>query len=369
MRRCSASMAAPIRAFHPSRSSGCAQGCSPSARTSSRRSTCTRACRTRSTPTTGRRIARKRPRTAGSACSPGSRRTASRDPGVRRSPRRGGGGQLQRSHGGIRPRRAASARLPADAPDLAAPRADPRAALRRRRSRYERLWRQRRPAPAPDSSNYAKRTLAAELVALMGALGHERFSVVGHDRGARIAYRMAFDHPARVAKLVVLDIVPTGAMWAGAGQRFAIGTFHWGFLAQGGGMPERLIGGDPDCWLEFCCRKWARDFTKLADAMPEYARAFRKPEVIAATCADYRAGATLDDEHDRADLAAGRKIGCPTRAIWSETFVGRGKTADPLGVWREYARDVHGFPVRCGHFIPEEAPEAVANPIAEFLAG
>ena len=225
------------------------------------------------------------------------------------------------------------------------------------------------PPPDPDSSNYSKRTLAAELVALMGALGHERFSVVGHDRGARIAYRMAFDHPARVAKLVVLDIVPTGAMWASAGQRFAIGTFHWGFLAQGGGMPERLIGGDPDCWLEFCCRKWARDFTKLADAMPEYARAFRKPEVIAATCADYRAGAALDDEHDRADLAAGRKIECPTLAIWSETFVGRGKTADPLGVWREYARDVRGFPVGCGHFIPEEASDAVANPIAEFLAG
>jgi haloacetate dehalogenase len=225
------------------------------------------------------------------------------------------------------------------------------------------------PPPDPDSSNYSKRTLAAELVALMGALGHERFSVVGHDRGARIAYRMAFDHPARVAKLVVLDIVPTGAMWAGAGRGFAIGTFHWGFLAQGGGMPERLIGGDPDCWLEFCCRKWARDFTKLADAMPEYARAFRKPEVIAATCADYRAGATVDDEHDRADFDAGRKIGCPTLAIWSETFVGRGKTADPLGVWREYARDVRGFPVGCGHFIPEEASDAVANPIAEFLAG
>ena len=225
------------------------------------------------------------------------------------------------------------------------------------------------PPPAPDSSNYSKRTLAAELVALMGTLGHERFSVVGHDRGARIAYRMAFDHPARVAKLVVLDIVPTGAMWAGAGQRFATGTFHWGFLAQGGGMPERLIGGDPDCWLEFCCRKWARYFTKLADAMPEYARAFRKPEVIAATCADYRAGATLDDEHDRADLAAGQKIACPTLAIWSETFVGRGKTADPLGVWRQYARDVRGFPVGSGHFIPEEAPDAVANPIAEFLAG
>ncbi|MGH8680470.1 MAG: alpha/beta fold hydrolase [Burkholderiales bacterium] len=224
------------------------------------------------------------------------------------------------------------------------------------------------PQPAPDSSNYSKRALAAELVALMGAVGHERFSVVGHDRGARVAYRMALDHPARVARLVVLDIVPTGAMWAGATRVFAVNTFHWGFLAQGAGMPERLIGADPDCWLEFVCRKWARDFAKLADAMPEYARAFRKPEVIAATCADYRAGATRDDEHDRADLAAGRKIACPTLAIWSNTFVGKGKSADPLETWREYAVDVRGFPVGSGHFIPEEAPEAIGEPVERFLA-
>jgi haloacetate dehalogenase len=157
-------------------------------------------------------------------------------------------------------------------------------------------------------------------------------------------------------------------MWAGATRVFAVNTFHWGFLAQGGGMPERLIGADPDTWLEYCCRKWARDFAKLADALPEYLRAFRKPDVIAATCADYRAGATLDDELDRADLAAGRKIACPTLAIWSGTFIGKGKSADPLETWREYAHDVRGVQVACGHFIPEEAPEAVAGPIAEFLA-
>jgi haloacetate dehalogenase len=225
------------------------------------------------------------------------------------------------------------------------------------------------PPPTPDASNYSKRALATELVALMRALGHERFAVVGHDRGARIAYRMALDHPDRVAKLVVLDIVPTGAMWAGATRMFAVNTFHWGFLAQGGGMPERLIGATPDAWLEFVCRKWGRDFAKLADAMPEYARAFRKPEVIAATCADYRAGATLDDEHDRADLAAGRKIACATLAIWSGTFVGQGKSADPLATWRQYAADVRGFPVACGHFIPEEAPEVIRGPIEELLGG
>ena len=141
--------------------------------------------------------------------------------------------------------------------------------------------------------------------------------------------------------------------------------FHWGFLAQGGGLPERLIGGDPDFWLEYCCRKWARDFAALADALDEYKRAFRRPEVIAATCADYRAGATLDDEYDRADLAAGRKITCPTLAVMSGARARR----EPPEAWREYAQDVRSLAVDCGHFIPEEAPAAVAGPIADFLAG
>lgn len=225
------------------------------------------------------------------------------------------------------------------------------------------------PPPSPDAANYSKRVLAAELVALMRALGHERFAVVGHDRGARIAYRMAYDHAERVAKLALLDIIPTGAMWAATTRAFAVNTFHWGFLAQPDGLPERLIGADPNFWLTFLCRKWTRNFAQLEDALPEYQRCFRRPEVIAATCADYRAGATLDDEHDRADLAAGRRIVCPVLAIWSNTFVGQGKSADPLGVWRHYAADVRGFPVSCGHFIPEEAPAAIAEPIAQFLAG
>jgi haloacetate dehalogenase len=221
------------------------------------------------------------------------------------------------------------------------------------------------PAPAADSANYSKRTMAADCVALMRELGHERFAVVGHDRGGRVAYRLALDHPQTVTRLVTLDIVPTGAAWAAATRAFAVNTFHWGFLAQGGGMPERLIGGDPDVWLEFCCRKWAGDFAALADALDEYKRAFRRPEVIAATCADYRAGATLDDEYDRADLAAGRKIACPTLAVMSGARARR----EPPEVWRQYAQDVHSLAVDCGHFIPEEAPDAIRAPIAEFLAG
>jgi haloacetate dehalogenase len=221
------------------------------------------------------------------------------------------------------------------------------------------------PPPAPDSSNYSKRAMAAELVELMRVLGHETFAVVGHDRGGRVAYRLALDHERAVTRLVTLDILPTGATWAAATRSFALNTFHWGFLAQGGGLPERLIGTDPDFWLEYCCRKWARDASALADALDEYKPAFRRPEVIAATCADYRAGATLDDELDRADLDAGRKIACPMLAVMSGARAQR----EPPEAWRQYAQDVRMLAVDCGHFIPEEAPAAIAGPIAEFLAG
>jgi haloacetate dehalogenase len=223
------------------------------------------------------------------------------------------------------------------------------------------------PAPDPSSSNYSKRAMAADMVAMMRGLGHERFAVVGHDRGARVAYRMALDSPERVRRLAVLDIVPTGAMWAAANRVFALNTFHWGFLAQGGGLPERLLGADPDFWVEATCRRWSRDFRALAEVLPEYQRAFRRPEVIAATCADYRAGATLDDTHDQTDVAAGKKIECPLLAIWSGTFVGRNKGTDPLEVWRGYANDVRGFAVDCGHFIPEEAPGVIEGPLLDFL--
>jgi haloacetate dehalogenase len=224
------------------------------------------------------------------------------------------------------------------------------------------------PPPDPSSSNYAKRAMAADMVAMMRGLGHERFAVVGHDRGARVGYRMALDHPDRVRRLAVLDIVPTGAMWDSANRLFAVNTFHWGFLAQGGGLPERLIGADPDFWIDATCRRWSRDPKALADALPEYRRAFRRPEVIAATCADYRAGATLDDTHDRADLAAGKRIECPVLAIWSGTFVGQEKGGgDPLEIWRRYAVDVRGFQVDCGHFIPEEAPGIIEGPLLDFL--
>ena len=225
------------------------------------------------------------------------------------------------------------------------------------------------PPPAPDAGNYSKRALAADCVAMMRALGHERFAVVGHDRGGRVAYRLALDHPTVVTHLVTLDIVPTGAMWAASSKRSSINGFHWGLLAQGDGFPERLISADPDYFLRSMIKKWAVDFDRIGeDALAAYCQAFRRPEVIAATCADYRAGATLDDEHDRADLAAGRKISAPLLAIWSDRFANaRQSSSDPLAIWRDYAIDVSGFSVPCGHFIPEEAPNAVLKPIKAFL--
>jgi haloacetate dehalogenase len=225
------------------------------------------------------------------------------------------------------------------------------------------------PAPAADASNYAKRALAAECVALMASLGHQRFHVVGHDRGARIAYRMALDHPERVSKLVTLDIVPTGAAWEGTNPAFSLGSFHWGFLAQPGGLAERMIANDPDFFLRHLVARWAGTPERMTEeALAHYCQAYRRPEVIAASCADYRAGATIDYELDVADVAAGRRIGCPVFAILSSTFGGRKKTVEPLDLWRRYATDVRVMTAPGGHFIPEEAPKAVLEPIRTFLA-
>ncbi len=222
------------------------------------------------------------------------------------------------------------------------------------------------PAPLPDSSNYSKRQMAAEVVEIMKMLGFERFSVIGHDRGARVAYRMALDYPDRINRLVPLDIVPTATYWEQADKKFSIGSFHWGFLAQPNGLPERMIGADPDYWLEWIIRHWAGDMAAFPDEiMAEFKRCFRRPEVIAATCADYRAGATIDDSHDLADLKQGRMIECPTLAIYSGTFVDEKR--DPLKQWQRWARKVTVERVQSGHFIPEEIPDQILPKLRQFL--
>jgi haloacetate dehalogenase len=223
------------------------------------------------------------------------------------------------------------------------------------------------PPTTADHRPYSKRAIAAELVEVMAALGFARFAVVGHDRGARVAYRMAFDHTGRVTRLATLDVVPTHAMWQGVNKAFATATYHWFFLIQPTPFPERLIGGDPEYFIRHTLKSWAKPgFTFDERAMAEYIRAFRRPEVVHATCEDYRAGATVDDQDDAADLKAGRKIACPLLALWGE-HSGFHK-GDRLAVWRNWATDVRGGPIESGHFLPEEAPEATLAQLLPFLA-
>jgi haloacetate dehalogenase len=228
-------------------------------------------------------------------------------------------------------------------------------------------------APETDAGHlaYSKRAMAGDLAEVMSALEFERFGVVGHDRGARVAYRMALDHVDRILSLCSLDVIPTGDMWRLTDKDRALDAFHWQFLAQPAPRPETLIGHDPDYVLDWLLTSWAADgFQFDGEALAEYRRCFRKPEVIHATCEDYRAGATIDDEIDRADQAAGRRIQCPLLFLWGEQ-AGFGSTdnGDSLSVWRQWCDgEVSGGPIDCGHFLPEEAPETVVERLFAFLA-
>lgn len=223
--------------------------------------------------------------------------------------------------------------------------------------------------PLPDDANllYTKRAMAADIVGVLDALSVDTAMVVGHDRGGRVAYRFALDHPDRISKLALLDMIPTSETWERMTGAEAIGAYHWPFLAQGKGLPERMIGHDPDDYLAHTLDSWTRVKDCFsADAMAEYLRCFRDPAVIAACCADYRAGATTDWEIDRADAAAGRKIACPTLALWGER-PGREKINN-LAVWREWCGgEVTGQPIDSGHFLAEENPAATLAVLAAFL--
>jgi haloacetate dehalogenase len=223
-----------------------------------------------------------------------------------------------------------------------------------------------KPPGGDDHGGYAKRSMALDQVEVMQRLGFERFMVAGHDRGARVAYRMAFDHPQRVTRLAVLDVVPTAVMFANVDRTFAMATFHWFFLAQPFDLPERLIGGDPDYYLRATLGRWSRDATVFPpEAMAAYLAAFRDPAMIHATCEDYRAGATLDVAHDEADRGS-RRITCPVLAIWGGARPAR---FDNLAVWREWADDVRGGPIPCGHFLAEEAPDETYAALRDFFTG
>lgn len=225
--------------------------------------------------------------------------------------------------------------------------------------------------PDNDAENfaYSKRAMAADMVEVMAALGHDRFCIVGHDRGGRVGYRLALDHPDRVRRLVVLDIVPTHAMWHRLSPELAMKVFHWTFLAQPNGLPEWMIGSDPMRYLEHKLGAWnAADGLGVFDprALEHYRAFFAMPERIRATCDDYRAGATYDLKADEADHAKGRKIRCPTLALWGAGGI-PGTVGAPLDIWREWCTDVRGRAIDCGHFLVEEAPEATLKEMLPFL--
>jgi haloacetate dehalogenase len=224
-----------------------------------------------------------------------------------------------------------------------------------------------KPVSTPDHAAYSKRTMARDQHEAMRALGFDRYAVVGHDRGGRVGHRLALDHPEAVTALAVLDIVPTLHTFRHADAGFGLGYFHWFFLAAGNGIPERLIGGDPEFWIRARMTTRHRGGTPFDEAaLQEYIRCFSTPEAIHASCEDYRAAASIDLEHDAADRAAGRRIGSPTLALWgSEGFVGR--TYDVLGIWKDYAAAVDGEALPCDHYLPEEAPEATADRLSAFL--
>jgi haloacetate dehalogenase len=224
------------------------------------------------------------------------------------------------------------------------------------------------PKPDPAHLNYSKRAMARDMVELMDALGQPRFRLAGHDRGARVAYRLALDFPERVKKLAILDIVPTLDAWERMGWESALATYHWPFLAVPAPVPEKMIGSDPIFYLHHLLQRWAGKKDCFdAEALAAYERSFAKPSVVEATCEDYRAGATCDREHDRADRESGRRIQCPTLVIWGADYL-KDKIASPAEIWKAWAEDLREVPLECGHFIAEEEPEACAKAMLGFFA-
>ena len=212
---------------------------------------------------------------------------------------------------------------------------------------------------------YSKRAMADDVAQVMAALGFERFHVAGHDRGGRVAHRLALDSPDRVERMAVLDIVPTRTIFENVDKRVAHGTYHWFFLSQPYDLPERLIGGDPSFFLRWHLKSWSGGVDAFFDsgALAAYEQAFSDPATVHATCEDYRAGATIDLEHDEADLE--RRIECPLLVLWGE----RTKPDDLVAVWRSWAVDVTGHPLPCGHFLAEELPEETLAHLQQFYAG
>jgi haloacetate dehalogenase len=216
-----------------------------------------------------------------------------------------------------------------------------------------------KPATTPDHASYSKRAMARDCVALMDALGHERFAVVGHDRGAYVAFRTALDHPTSVERLAVLDAVPIAEALARCDARFAASWWHWFFFGQTEKPAERVISADPDAWYTAGPEQMGEE------AYADYRRAIHDPETVHAMMEDYRAGLGIDRQHDEEARREGRRVACPTLVVWATRDDMEELYGDVLAVWREWTTDLRGVAIDSGHHLAEEAPEELA---AELLA-
>ncbi|MFF6830088.1 alpha/beta fold hydrolase [Streptomyces longwoodensis] len=221
--------------------------------------------------------------------------------------------------------------------------------------------RSRGPAPAPDHSAHSKRAVAGDVVAVMRALGHERFALVGHDRGAAVAFRLVLDHPGAVERVALIDCLPISEHLARITPEFATQWWHWFFFAQPD-TPERVINADPDAWYRGDPRVMGRE------NHDEFREATRDPEVVRAMLEDYRAGLTVDRQHEEEDRAAGTRVRCPALILWSLRDDLEQLYGDPLRIWRDWATDVRGHGIDSGHHVAEEAPQDLAAALGNFFA-
>jgi haloacetate dehalogenase len=227
------------------------------------------------------------------------------------------------------------------------------------------------PTSTPDHAPYAKTAMAADMVALMDGLGFDRFSIVGHDRGGRVAYRLALDYGERVDRLAVLDVIPTGEALDRADARLALGYWPWSLLAQPEPLPERLLAAAPEAFVDAALAGWGSDPESFpGDVRRLYVEALRDSATGHAICEEYRAAATLDLAADQRDRAAGRQIQAPTLVLWAASGpldVWYEDAGGPVGVWRAWARDVAGQPLPGGHFFPEQNPQDTLSALQAFL--
>ncbi len=220
-----------------------------------------------------------------------------------------------------------------------------------------------KPASDPAHRTYSKRAMSGDMVSVMAALGHDRFLVLAHDRGARVAHRMGMDHPDRISAMTLLDIAPTREMYAATTREFAAAYWHWFFLIQPAPLPEDIIGADPDVyWMRKCVNQ--AGYNPFApEALSEYLSFFRQPDAIHACCEDYRAAATIDIEHDDAD--GERRLTMPLQVLWAAGGV-IDRCFDPLALWRMRANTAEGFAMKASHYMAEEVPEEIHAAVTAF---